>query len=267
MYKSWSHEMEYRRRLQGLRRLVVPLDPPDAEGKITTLETTGMYLRSGLQLRASGSTGPRRGASRDDTAIKINKTAGEAATGQEDEVLLLGRALSAQQTRADCACFVIMLNVREHPSAKLRHQRTAQDLLTSLREELKPRKRSREVTRRRQLNSSAMGSNKSLSCYFNRAWDLGSLSQDIDIVVDDGCLLGALLSGLSDKYERTMESMEERDDITVCKPLAMLHAADARTERRVLSKKAERVGGVTLVADGEEDRRARREAHREMRCH
>ena len=85
--------------------------------------------------------------------------------------------------------------------------------------------------------------------------------------MDDGWLLGALLSGLSDKYERTMESMEERDDITIRKALAMLRAADARAERRVLRKNAEKSGGAALVADGEEDRRARREAHRPMRCH
>ena len=264
---SWSHEMEYFLGFQGLWGLVVPLDHPEAEGQITSLETTGMQLRSGLQLGASGPMGPRGGTSRDDAAIKIEKTAGDAATGQVDEALLLGRTVSAQQTRAERARVVIILNVRAHHSAKLRRQLTARDLWASLQEEFHPRKRSREITLSRQLNSLGMGSNESPSRYFNRDWDLVSLLQDIGIVVEDGWLLGALLSGLSNKYERTMESMGERDDITVRMALAMLRAADARAERRVLRKKAYKAGGAALMADGEEDRRARRAAHREMRCH
>jgi len=182
--------------------------------------------------------GPRGGTSRDDAAIKIEKTAGDAATGQEDKALLLGRAVSAQQTRAERARVVIILNMRSHHSAKLRRQLTARGLRPSLREEFNPRKRFREITLRRQLNSLWMGSNESPSRYFNRDWDLVSLLQYIGIVVDDGWLLGALLSGLSDQYERTIESMEERHDNIVHKALAMLRAADARAERRVLRKKA-----------------------------
>jgi len=199
---------------------------------------TGMQLRSGLQLRAPGSMVPHGVTSRDDASIKIEKTAGDAATGQEDEALLSGRAVSPQQIRAERARVVIILNVRAHHSAKLRRQLTARDMWASLREEFHPRKRSREITMRRQLNSLGMGSNESPSRYFNRDWDIVSLLQYIGIVVDDGWLLGALLSGLSVKYERTMELMEERDDITVRKALAMLRAADARAERRVLRKKA-----------------------------
>jgi len=158
-YMSWSHEMEYLLRFQGLWGLVVPLDHPEAEGQISSLETTGMQLRSGLQLGAPSPMGSRGGTSRDDAAIKVEKTAGDAATGQKEEALLLGRAVSAQQTRAERARVVIMLNVRAHHSAKLRRQLTARDLWVSLREEFHPQKRSREITLRRQLNSLAMGSN------------------------------------------------------------------------------------------------------------
>jgi len=266
-YMAWSHEMEYLLRFQGLWGLVVPVDHPEAECQIPSAGTDGIRLRSGLQLGASVGTGTLGGTSRGDAVVKSETTTDDTATTPEEEALLLVRAADEQRTRAERARVILMLNVRAHHSAKLRRQMTARDLWASLREEFHPRKRSREVTLRRQLNSLAMGSNDTPTRYFNRAWDLVSLLQDIGIVVDDGWLLGALLSGLSDKYERTVESMEEREDITVRKALAMLHAADARAERRALRKKTEKVGGAALVADGEDEARSRRERYRETRCH
>ena len=70
-------------------------------------------------------------------------------------------------------------------------------------------------------------------------------------------MLGALLGGLPFKYEYTLTSMEERDDITVRKALAMLRAADVRADRFAEDAKKEKGAGTALAAAGEEDQRPR----------
>jgi len=85
--------------------------------------------------------------------------------------------------------------------------------------------------------------------------------------VDEDWMLGALLGGLPFKYEYTLTSMEERDDITVRKALAMLRAADVRADRFAEDAKKEKRAGTALAAVAEEDQSPRRERYRNTRCH
>jgi len=112
-----------------------------------------------------------------------------------------------------------------------------------------------------------MGPNEKPVRYFNRAWDLVALLQELDIPVGEDWLLGALLGGIPSKYEHTLSSMEERDDITVRKALAMLRAADVSAKRFQQKDKDKKEAATALAAAADDDRRPRRDRYRNTRCH
>ena len=172
-----------------------------------------------------------------------------------------------QRQRCEGARVIIMLNVRAHHSAKLRWHPTSRDLWDALWEELHPKRTSRGNALRRQLNSLKMGAHETPIRYLNRSWDIVAQLQELEIPVDDDWLLEALLGGLPSKYEFTLSSMEERDDITVRKAFAMLRAADVRADRFAEEANKERGAGTALAAAAEEDQRPRRERYRNTRCH
>ena len=263
-FMAWSHEIEYLLRFHDLWGLVVPEDHPEAEPQIASSAigpTPGVQTRSGLTLgvpktEANPDARGRGGVSTSTEAGKVTAAA-----------LAWEQTAAEQRQRCERARVIIMLNVRAHHSAKLRRHLTARDLWAALREEFHPKRTSRGNALRRQLNSLKMGANETPTRYFNRAWDIVALLQELDITVDDDWLLGALLGGLPSKYEFTLTSMEERDDITVRKALALLRAADVRADRFAEDAKKEKGAWTALAAAAEEDQRPRRERYRNTRCH
>jgi len=273
-YMAWSHEIEYLLRFHDLWGLVVPTNHPEAEPQITSSAgrpAMGMQLRSGATLGASKTEPPHvdtdgRAAAGSGSGVAADKmltVPADPATA----ALAWDETVNEQRQRGERARVIIMLNVRAHHSAKLRRHRTGRALWAALREEFHPKRTSRANALRRQLNMLKMGPNETPVRYFNRAWDLVALLQELDITVDEDWLLGALLGGIPSKYEHTLSSMEERDDITVRKALAMLRAADVRAKRFQEQDKAEKEAATALAAAGDDDRRPRRDRYRNTRCH
>ena len=263
-FMAWSHEIEYLLRFHDLWGLVVPENHPKAETQIASSAIgpmPGMQTRSGLTLGA-------RKTETDPDAQGSGSAAIATEAGKVTAAALAWEKTAAEQRqRCERARVIIMLNVRAHHSAKLRRHRTSRDLWAALREEFHPKRTSRGNARRRQLNSLKMGANEMPIRYFNRAWDIFALLQEVDITVDDDWLLGALLGGPPSKYEYTLTSMEELNDITVCKALAMLRAADVQADRFAEDSKKEKGAETALAAAAEEDQRPQRDRYRNTRCH
>jgi len=231
----------------------------------------GMQLRSGATLGASkteplhddtdGSAAAGSGSGL--AADKMRMVPADPATA----ALSWDETVNEQRQRGERARVIIMLNVRAHHSAKLRRHRTGRGLWAALREEFHPKRTFLANALRRQLNMLKMRPNETPVRHFNRAWELVALLQELDITVDEDWLLGALLGRIPSKYEHTLSSMEERDDITVRKALAMLRAADVRAKRIQEQDKAEKEAATALKAAADEDRRHLRDRYRNNRRH